>query len=45
MVKFSLLHCEMLLNMTVYIVDLNGTSGAGDLTSAELDTAASKIVN
>lgn len=45
MVKFSLLHCEMLLNMNVYIVDLNGTAGAGDLTSAELDTAASKIVN
>lgn len=45
MVKFSLLHCEVLLNMNVYIVDLNGTSGAGDLTSAELDTAASKIVN
>lgn len=35
----------MSVNMTVYIVDLNGTSGAGDLTSAELDTAASKIVN
>lgn len=35
----------MSVNMTVYIVDLNGTSGAGDLTSTELDTAASKIVN
>lgn len=45
MVKFSLFYCEMLLNMIVYIVDLNGIFGVGDLISVEFDIVVFKIVN
>lgn len=44
-VKFSLFYCEMLLNMIVYIVDLNGIFGVGDLISVEFDIVVFKIVN
>lgn len=45
MVKFSLFYCEMLLNMIVYVVDLNGIVGVGDLISVEFDIVVFKIVN
>lgn len=45
MVKFSLFYYEMLLNMIIYIVDLNGIFGVGDLILVEFDIVVFKIVN